>query len=124
MRLKSQPENKNNWLALSTVFMPVNMAFDLLFLMMAYQKYFLGYFFYELEIPGIIPEVGKPLSFAVRYVGPPLLLNYVLVLRNNRYERLMQKYEYHEGKLFVAYMAIALFVPLVSLLLAMYFGKI
>lgn len=124
VRLKSQPGNNNNWQVLGMIFMTVTMAVDLLFLITILEKYILDYFFYELKIPVIPREIGDPISFAILYLGPPLVINYILIFRNSRYEKLIKKYEYHGGRLFIAYMAIALFVPVGALLLGVIYHKI
>ena len=124
VRFKSQPDNKNKWQVLGMIFMSVTMAVDLLFLITILEKYILGYFFYEFEIPVIPREIGDPISFAILYLGPPLVINYLLIFRNRRYEKLIEKYEYHEGRLFIAYLAIALFVPVGALILGVIYNKI
>lgn len=124
VRLKSQPANKGNWQVLGIIYMTVTMAFDFLFLMIILEEYILGYYFYEFAIPLLPQEIGDPLSFAILYTGPPLVINYMLIFRNRRYVKLIEKYEYHNGRLFVTYMAIALFLPVGVLLLGMIFGTV
>lgn len=106
LRLKSQPDNKSNWQVLGMIFMTITMAVDFLFIMMILQEVILDYYFYELDIPIIPREIGNPISFIILFAGPPLLINYFLIFRNRRYEKLIEKYKYYEGKLFVAFMAI------------------
>jgi hypothetical protein len=124
LRAKSQPANKNDWQVMTFIYMSVIMAVDLLFIVTILEQFVLGYSFYELKIPGIHPEIGDPFSFAILFAGPPSVLNYVLIFRNRRYEKLIKKYEYHNGKLAVTYMLIGLFVPFIALVLAMIYDII
>lgn len=124
IKAKSQPANKNNWQAMTLIFMTVSMAVDFLFIVTIFEKYILGFYFYELKIPAIPQNIGDPLSFTILYVGPPLVVNYILIFRNRRYEKLITKYKYYNGKLVVTYMIFALFIPFIILLLGMIFGKI
>jgi hypothetical protein len=124
IRARSQPSNKNNWRGMTMMYMTISMAVDLLFLMTIFEKYILNYFFYEIQIPWLPQSIADPLSFAILYAGPPLIINYVLIFRNRRYEKLIKEYEYHDGKLFVKYIAIALFVPVIVLWAGIFYGKI
>jgi len=104
--------------------MTVTMAVDLLFLITILERYVFAFNFYGFDIPVIPREIGDSISFIILFAGPPLLINYLLIFRNRRYEELIKKYKYHGGRLFIIYMAIALFFPVVALLVGMIYGKI
>lgn len=124
IRAKSQPANKNNWQVMTLVYMTIIMAFDLLFIVTILEKFILGYNFYKFQIPLIPLEISNPISFAILFAGPPLLINYTLIFRHRRYEKLIKKYEYHNGKVAVTYMLLGLFIPLIALLFGMIYGMI
>lgn len=124
IRAKSQPANKNNWQVMTMIFMTLVMAVDFLFIMMILQEVILGYYFYELDIPVIPQEIGNPISFIILFAGPPLVINYLLIFRNRRYRKLIEKYEYHNGKLAVTYILLGLFIPVITLLFGMIYGII
>lgn len=124
IRAKSQPANKNNWHVMTLVYMTVIMAADLLFIMLILQEGILGYYFYDLEIAALPQKIGDIISFVILFAGPPLVINYILIFRNRRYEKLIKKYKYHDGKLAVTYMLLGLFVPIIALLLGMMYGII
>jgi hypothetical protein len=124
IRAKSQPANKNNWQVMTMIFMTLVMAVDLLFLITILEKYILGYFFYELEIPIIPQEIGDPISFAILFAGPPLVINYLLIFRNRRYEKLIKNYEYNGGKLAVTYLLLGLFIPTITIFIAVIYGLV
>jgi hypothetical protein len=117
LRAKSQPANEHNWKGMTFFIMTFTMAFDFVFVMTIFQEYVLGFFFYELQIPRIPQSIGDPLGFAVLHVGPPLLLNYILIFRNSRYEKLIKKYKYHDGKIAIAFMILGIFVHIAFMVL-------
>jgi hypothetical protein len=106
------------------VIMTISMALDFLFLMTILEKYILKHFFYKLEIPRMPQDIADPLSFVILYVGPPLIVNYLLIFRNRRYEKLIKKYKYRDGKLFVTYLALALFVPVITIWIGIIYFKV
>jgi len=124
IRAKSQPANKKDWPVMTLLYMTVIMAVDLLFIMIILQKVILGYYFYKLEIPALPQKIGNLLSFVILFMGPPLLINYILIFRNRRYEKLIRKYKYHNGKLAVTYMLLGLSIPVITLLFGMLYGVI
>ena len=79
IRAKSQPTNKNNWQVMTLLYMSVIMAVDFLFLMVILQEVILDHYFYKFEIPILPHAVGNIISFVVLFLGPPLLLNYILI---------------------------------------------
>jgi len=99
--------------------MTVVMSLDFFFII-TYLESLLGYYFYDLKIPIIPQKIGDPLSFVILFVGPPLLLNYMLIFRNQRYKKLISKYKYHEGKLGITFLLLALFIPLIALWLGLF----
>jgi hypothetical protein len=124
LRAKSQPSNKNNWQIMTMMFMSIIMAADFLFLMTILEAYILHYQFYKFQIPILPQNISEPLTFAILYGGPPLLVNYLLIFRKHRYEKLIKKYEYHDGKLAVTYMLLGLFIPLITMWIAIVYGWI
>jgi hypothetical protein len=120
IRLKSQPANKDNWQLLSMIFMTVSMAVDFLFMIIIIEKYILGFGFYDLQIPGLSREVNGPISFVILFVGPPLIMNYFLIFRNRRYEKLVKKYEYKDGRFVTTFILLALFFPVVGVWLGVF----
>jgi hypothetical protein len=104
---------------MTLAFMTFVMASDLFFIIIYLESLF-GYYFYDIKIPIIPQKIGDPISFVILYVGPPLLLNYMLIFRNQRYKKLIKKYKYHEGKLGITFLLLALFIPLLALWLGLF----
>jgi hypothetical protein len=124
LKAKSQPANKHNWQVMTLIFMTVPMAVDFLFFMMILQRGILNFYFYEFQIPLIPQMIADPLSLAILYLGPPLVVNYVLIFRNRRYEKLIKKYKSYNGKLAATTIILALFVPNVALWLGIIYDII
>jgi membrane protein YdbS with pleckstrin-like domain len=124
IRARSQPANKNDWRFMTFMLMSVIMGIDLLFIMVIIQEAVLGYYFYKFEISALPQVISNLISFSVLFITPPLVLNYILIFRNHRYEKLIEKYQYHNGKLALTFMLLGLFIPGISLLFGMLYGII
>ncbi len=99
--------------------MTVVMAVDYFFII-TYLESLIGHYFYDIIIPVIPRKIGDPIGFVILFVGPPLLLNYLLIFRNQRYKKLIKKYKYHDGKLGVTFLLLALFIPVIALWLGIF----
>jgi len=100
------------------IFMSMSMALNFLLLMAILERNVFHSNFYKLDID-IFPgrKLDAFVSFFILFLLPPLLINYLLIFRRNRYESLVKKYKYHNGKLFVVYFLSSLSLPFVLLLL-------
>ena len=93
--------------------MNMAMALNFGFIMAILQRILWGYSFYDFKVDIFWGQsLDIFVSFFVLYLLPPLTLNYFLIFRNQRYEMLLTKYKFHEGKLFNKYFLISLFGPL------------
>ena len=63
-------------------------------------------------LPAILKTKAE---FLLRFVVPVVLINYLLIFRNDRYQKLIKRYPYRNGKLFLAYFLCSLGVPVVLL---------
>ena len=121
IKARSMPANKNNWKLFTMVFMTITMSINFASLMSSFQI-ILGTYFYHFEVdffPGT--KLDALVSGLVLFVLPNFLLNYYLILRNNRYEKLINKYKSYNGKLFFNYFFSSLFIPLVILIISQVF---
>ena len=113
IRAKSRPANKENWPRGTMIFMTLSMALNLVLLMVILQQYMLGYFFYMINIDFLPRQVEYLFNFAILFFLPCLALNYFLIFRNNRYKKLLQKYPYYNGNLFLIYFLISILLPII-----------
>ena len=119
-RLRSIEANKDNWQIKGIVMMSTAMTFNFVLLMVIFQKNILDYIFYEINIPVLSGFQNYILTILILYFLPCVIINYLVIFRNKRYEKLLKKYPYSNGKFIVAYILISLFLPIVLLLIAMF----
>jgi len=58
--------------------------------------------FFDVTIFNIKP-INSFLSFSITLFFPFIILNYFLIIYNHRYESLIEKYKYQNGKLYLGY---------------------
>jgi hypothetical protein len=118
-RIKSREANKENWRIKTMLIMSSAMAFNLTFLMAILQRNILESYFFKLKLPFLSNTENNMLTYIVLFLLPCVVLNYLLIFRGNRYEKLLGKYPYYDGKLCITYVLGSLFVP-VFFLFAMF----
>ena len=103
-KARSMPANKNNWKRFTMAFMTSAMAINYMIIMVILQRNILGYSFYDFKVdifPGT--KLDALISGLTLYWLPMTLINYFLIFKGNRYEKLLKKYKSHNGKLFFIY---------------------
>lgn len=114
VRLKSIDTNKTDWKLKSMAIMSIAMTFNLVLVLVVLQKNIFG-FFYEINIGFLSGHENYILTMLILYLAPIVLLNYLSIFRQNRYERLIEKYPYKNGKLSLTYFLISMFLPIILL---------
>ncbi len=109
--LRSIDANKDNWQIKSMVAMSLAMTFNLLLFMSILQKHILKFYFYELNFSYFSKLLNGILTIVILFVLPCCLINYLLIFLNKRYEKLLNKYSSHKGKLFITYFLISIIFP-------------
>lgn len=124
VKLRSRPQNAGIWKYFAMAFMSMAMAINFIFIMAILQRNVFNADFYSLDVnifPGTI--LNSFTSFFILFLLPMLLLNYFLIFYKNRYEQLIEKYEYRNGKLFITYFLLSLFMPLLVLYAGMFISR-
>jgi hypothetical protein len=119
VRVKAQPQNKGRWKTLSFVFISIAMALNFITIISILQRNVLGATFYNLEIdvfPGT--KLDALLKFVILFLLPVVIVNYLFIFHNKKYEMLIEKYKTHNGKLGITYLLLSYFLPLILLVLA------
>lgn len=113
-KMQSVPANNGKWKEPMMLFMSMSMALNIGTIMSVIQLHLLGYVFYDIKF-NILPgqKLDDALSFIILYLLIPLIINYLLIYRNNRYEALLQKYKYYSGKLCMTYFFSSLLIALI-----------
>ncbi len=124
IRATSIPGNKQNWKLMTMIFMTTCMTLNLLLFMTVLQKHILHNYFYKINCDFLPERIENIVSFAILFVCPPAILNYLLIFQNDRYKKLLKKYRYHNGKLFLTYFSISMFLPLALLIAGIISGHI
>ncbi|PVD50040.1 hypothetical protein DC498_22230 [Terrimonas sp.] len=125
-RVKLQPiANQGNWKLRCMISMSLAMAFNLILIMTVLEKFVFKEYFYKIEFSYLPVRVNNVLSYLILFILPCALMNYVLIFRNNRYEKLLNKYPYYyNGKLFISYFLISMFLPIILMWAGIFFSKI
>ena len=117
--MKLSPVSKIVWKFFSVVFMTLAMTFNLMFLDAIVERNIL-HVNYQLNIHFFHSSLlNNFLEWFIVFGFPIILFNYLLIFRKKRYEKLILKYKFHNGKYFLKYLIISLFGPLVILIIAM-----
>ena len=112
-RLRSREVNKDNWQLKSMLTMSSAMTFNLVLVMIILQKRVIGYYFYELNVTSFSNCENYIFTMLIMYVLPCVIMNYLLIFRNKRYEKLLKKYPYNNGKLILMYFLVSMLSPII-----------
>jgi hypothetical protein len=103
-KIQSVPKNKGKWKSYMMTYMTVAMSLNIGLIMSIIQLHIVGHVFYDIKFHIFsLEKLNNALSFFVLYMAVPLILNYLLIFRNNRYEKILGKYKYYNGGLFLVY---------------------
>lgn len=120
VKLRSRPENVGMWKYMSIMFMSIAMAVNFTFIMAILQRNIIKNNFYDIKVnilPGTI--LDSFIKGFILYFLPFLLFNYFMIFYKNKYKRLIERYEYHNGKLFIVYFLLSLWLPVLILITGM-----
>ncbi len=115
VRMKQQPENKQNWRTKTMIFMTLSMSANFILVMTILEKHVFRNYFYKIDFSFLPTRLNNLLAYLFLFILPCITLNYLLIFRNKRYENLIKKYKYHNGKIFVIYFSISLLLPIAIL---------
>ena len=115
LRVKSQDSNKDKWKTVAMALMSVAMVFNFLLIINITQLVILKRTFYTIDLYFLSGKLKTLTEFTLRFIVPVVLINYLLIFRNDRYQKLIERYPYRDGKLFLAYFLCSIAVPVVLL---------
>jgi len=85
----------------------------------------LGFSLYNLDLTNfLIKPIASLVSSFILFFLPFLLLNYVLIFYNRRYEILIKKYKYYNGKYAMTFFLFSMVLPILSFILLIIFNKV
>lgn len=110
--------NKTIWIWKSLIFVSIAMALNLVLLMLLFEKYVVGYYFYHLKFDFLPQRINNIFTYLILYIFPFLFLNYLLIFRKDRYKKIINKYRYYNGNLFLCYYIFSMMLPVILVLIA------
>ena len=121
IRLRSRDEK--NWKFKGMFLMSISMTCNFALFSVILERNILHTNFYKIDMPFFSDDTNAICSTLFLYLLPCIVVNYILILRNNRYEKLLKKYPYHDGKLSITYILISLLLPVILLWIGILFFK-
>ncbi len=124
LKARAQAQNKKDWKVYTMIFMSMTMALNLVLILFILHdlRIVKGIFKIPIDIfPGT--RIDAFFSFFFSYFLPFLLLNYFLIFHKDRYQILIKKYPYQNGKLFIKYFLGSLCIFLGYILIAVLIAK-
>lgn len=119
IKIKKNTLRKEDWKWMVQIYMAIAMALNLMFLFAIIQRNILHVTFYDLEL-NIFPTkvLNDSTSAFILFFFPPIVINYILVFKNNKYLTLIEKYKSENENYFFRYFFTSLFLPLIILIIA------
>lgn len=118
VKIKRSSIRREDWKWLVQVYMAIAMALNLMFLFAVLQRNILHNTFYDLDINLFSSRIlNNLISGFILFFSPPLIINYLLIFKNNKYLSLIEKYKREKGNSFFLYFFTSLFVPLLVLVI-------
>jgi hypothetical protein len=115
-RARQQPANKENWPFGTMISMTLAMSFNFILIMTLLEKFVFKKYFYKIDFEFFPVRLNNALACIFLFILPCLLINYLLIFMNKRYERLLERYPYYNGKLFIIYFLISMMLPIILLI--------
>lgn len=108
-------KEEKNWKIKSMTAMSFAMMFNLFFIMAILQRNVIGYYFYKINLYFLPKIISNLVNVTALFILPCLVINYLLIFRNKRYEKLLTKYPYKKGKFIVTYLLCSTGIPIILL---------
>lgn len=124
-RIQLQPAAvRQDWGIRAMGAMTTAMVFNLILVMTVLEKFVFKKYFYKIEFAFLPQRLNNVLTSLILFILPCFLLNYFLIFRNKRYKKLLKRYPYYKGKLFLWYFLVSLFLPIIILWSAIIFSRV
>lgn len=120
---KQASNNQESWQTITMLFMTLSMSANFILIMTVLEKSVFKTYFYKIDIPSLPTRLNNVFGYLFLFILPCVLINYLLIFRKKRYQKLLLKYPYYNGKLFLAYFLISMLVPIILLWVGIIFFK-
>lgn len=122
-RAKRQSANKESWQTITMIFMTLSMSANFVLIMTILERHVFHIYVYKIDFSFLPTRINNLLAYLFLFILPCVVINYLLIFRNKRYEKLLPKYRYYDGKLFLTYFLISMLLPIVLLWVGIIFFK-
>jgi len=122
-RAKMQSGNKESWQTITFFFMTLSMSANFVLIMTFLERSVFKRYFYKVDFSFLPTRINNLLAYLFLFILPCVIVNYLLIFRKKRYQKLIHKYPYYNGKLFITYFSISLLLPIVLLWVGIIFFK-
>lgn len=123
-RIQLQPAiDRQNWKIRAMMGMTLPMVFNFILIMTVLEKYVFKKYFYKIEFTFLPLRINNVLSYLVLFILPCVLINYLLIFRNKRYKKLLDRYPYYKGRLFLTYFFVSVILPIILIWIAIIFSR-
>jgi hypothetical protein len=114
-RAKMQSGNKESWQTITFFFMTLSMSANFVLIMTFLERSVFKRYFYKVDFSFLPTRLNNLLAYLFLFILPCVIVNYLLIFRKKRYQKLINKYPYYNGKLFITYFSISLLLPILLL---------
>lgn len=114
-RAKMQSGNKESWQTITFFFMTLSMSANFVLIMTFLERSVFKRYFYKIDFSFLPTRLNNLLAYLFLFILPCVIVNYLLIFRKKRYQKLINKYPYYNGKLFITYFSISLLLPILLL---------
>lgn len=112
-RARLQSTNKESWQVGTMIFMTLAMSANFILIMTILEKFVFQTYFYKINFAFLSTRINNLLAYIFLFILPCIIINYFLIFRNKRYERILHNYKYYNGKLFLIYFLLSMFLPII-----------
>ncbi len=122
-RALQDPANRSNWKQAGMLFITLAMASNLILIMTILERHVLKRTIYTIDFSFLPSRANSVLSYIVLFILPCWITNYLLIFRNKRYLKLLERYPDYNGKLAASYCVISFMLPIVLLSIGFIFFR-
>lgn len=125
VKFRSNPTERSFWKLSVSIYINTAIAIILIALLSIISKtYFGGKHLFGISVSLFqIRRLNLLLGFAINYILPLIIINYFLIFRNKRYEKLLLKYQHYQGRLFNWFCFLGISAPPILLIIYMLLSR-
>ncbi len=124
VKLRSRPQNAGLWKFFAMTFTSMAMALNLVFILFILSDLGITTGILKISVNLFLgTRLDAFVSFFISYLLPFLLINYFLIFYKEKYKKLINRYPYYGGKLYMRYFVSSMGVFLAYIFIAILVAK-